>query len=188
MAKDTKKIIARTLLNISSENGKMTIDEISKRSYITRATIKNNFEKGIPGIVEYIYLNIVDEVNEVIFRYKVEELSLEIFSSVLISTLWKHKEEARIIYTTQLPFKLIGPISERTWNWAEARFNTLVKDHGLAPHFSGQDLLNYFNAQLIAILTLWLSADIPVEPHIFQEKFLFLMSTSVKSLIYKDID
>jgi hypothetical protein len=188
MAKDTKEIIVRTLLNLSSENGKLTIDEISKRSHITRTTIKNNFNTGIPGIVEYIYLTIVDEVNEIILRHKIEDVSLETFSNALLSVLWKHREKAKIIYTSQLPFKLVGPISERTWSWAEIRFNKLVKEHELAPYFSGKELLHYFNAQLIAILTFWLSADLPVEPDIFHEKFIFLMSTSIKSLIYKDID
>ena len=41
--KDTKEIIIRTLLNIASESQKVTIEEISKRSRITRTTIKNNF-------------------------------------------------------------------------------------------------------------------------------------------------
>jgi hypothetical protein len=188
MSKDTKKIIARTLLTISSENGKMTINEISKRSHITRTTIMNNFNTGIPGIFEYIYLNIVNEINEAIFRYKIEELSLEIFSNILLSILWNHKEEVRIINTTHIPFNITGPISDKTWSWAEARFNKLAKDHGLFPYFSGKDLLNYYNTQLIAIITLWLGTSIPIEPSIFQHTFLLLTSNSIKSLIYKDIE
>jgi AcrR family transcriptional regulator len=189
MAKETKEIIIRTLLNISSEeDGKMTIEEISKRSHITRTTIRKNFNGGISEIVEYMYLGIVDEVNDIIFNYKVEELSLDTFADVLLSVLWKNKDKARIIYTSKLPFKLVGPISDRTWNWAEIRFNNLVKVHGLSPYFSGKELLKYFNAQLLTVLTLWLSADIPIPPHIFKPKFMFLMSTSIKTLIYKDID
>lgn len=60
-------------MNIASENKKMTIDKISKRSHITRTTIKNNFNIGSLGIIEYIYLNIVDKI---IFKYNIEELSI----------------------------------------------------------------------------------------------------------------
>lgn len=188
MAKDTKEIIVRTLLNIASENGKLTIDEISKRSHITRTTIRRNFPEGVPGIVKYVTLNIVSEVNEILFRYNIDELSLNTYSDIILSVLWKHRDEARIIYTSQLPFKFIIPISEQAWSWAEKRYNNLAKVHDLAPHFSGKELFQYFNAQLLAILTLWLSADIPIEPHLFKPKFTFLMSTSIKTLIYQGIE
>ena len=128
MTKDTKEIIIRTLLNIASENEKLTIEEISKRSHITRATIKRNFKAGVPAIVEYIYLNIVDEVNERLLQYKCEEVSLELLADILLPVLWQHKEEAHIIFGSQLPFRLIGPISYRTWKWAEKHFNSLIKN------------------------------------------------------------
>nr|WP_282674310.1 TetR/AcrR family transcriptional regulator [Lactococcus cremoris] len=52
MTKDTKEIIVRSLLNIASENGKINIEEIAKRSHITRTTITNNFKNRVPSIVE----------------------------------------------------------------------------------------------------------------------------------------
>lgn len=188
MAKDTKNIIVRTLFNIAAENGKITIEEISKRSYITRLTIKNNFPTGIPGIVEYAYINIIREVNERLLKFKCEEVSLELLADIMLPVLWQYKEEAHVIYSSQLPFRLIGTICDETWEWAKNRFNGLIKEHGLANYFSGKELLKYFNAQLVSILTLWLEADIPVELEAFREKFLFLMRCSIKDLIFKGID
>ncbi|KZK08463.1 putative transcriptional regulator [Lactococcus cremoris] len=188
MTKDTKEIIIRTLLNLASENEKLTIEEISKRSHITRATIKRNFKTGVPGIVEYIYLNIVDEVNDRLLRYKCEEVSLELLADIMLPVLWQHKAEAHVIYSSQLPFRLIGPVSDRTWKWAEKRFSFLIKEHNLSNYFTGQELLKYFNAQLITVLTLWLEADIPIELEKFRPKFLFFMSTSIHELIFKGID
>lgn len=83
MTKDTKEIIIRTLLNIASESQKVSIEEISKRSHITRTTIKNNFKTGIPGIVEYIYLNIVDEVNERLLQYNCITVKMLLLNSLL---------------------------------------------------------------------------------------------------------
>lgn len=187
MAKDTKEIIVRTLLNIASENGKLTIDEISKRSHITRTTIRRNFPEGIPGIVMYIVLNIIHEINEVLFRYDIENITLEKFTDIILSIMWKHKDKVRIIYTSQLPYKFIVPISEEAWPWAEEYYNKLVKKHCLAPYFSGKELFRFFNAQVSSILTLWLTTDIPVEPRVFKPKFIFLMSSSIKKLIYKGV-
>lgn len=93
----------------------------------------------------------------------------------MLPVLWQYKEEAHVIYSSQLPFRLIGTISDETWEWAKNRFNGLIKEHGLANYFSGKELLKYFNAQLVSILTLWLEADIPVELEVFREKFLFLI-------------
>lgn len=174
MTKDTKEIIVRTLLNIASESQKVTIEEISKRSHITRTTIKNNFKSGVPGIVEYIYLNIVD-------------VTIELLADLLLPVLWQHKEEAHIIYSSQLPFRLIEPVSDRTWKWAEKRFNFLIKEHGLANYFTAQELLKYFNAQLITVLTLWLEADIPIHLDKFRPKFMFFMNASINELIFKGI-
>lgn len=188
MAKDTKEIIIRTLFNIASENGKITVEEISKRSHITRTTIKNNFPTGIPGIVELAYINIVREVNEQLLTYKCEEVSLELLADLLLPVLWRHKEEAHVIFSSQLPFRLIDKISDETWNWGQNRFNSLIKENELANYFSGRELLKYFNAQLIAILTLWLEADIPVNIDLFRPKFIFLMKISVDELIFKGID
>ncbi|KST86991.1 putative transcriptional regulator [Lactococcus lactis subsp. lactis] len=185
MTKDTKEIIIRTLLNIASESQKVTIEEISKRSHITRTTIKNNFKTGVPGIVEYIYLNIVDEVNERLLQYNCEDVTIELLADLLLPVLWQHKEEAHIIFGSQLPFQLIGPISDRTWKWAEKRFNFLIKEHGLANYFTAQELIKYFNAQLITVLTLWLEADIPIAYEKFRPKFIFFMSTSINELIFK---
>lgn len=112
MTKDTKEIIVRSLLNIASENGKINIEEIAKRSHITRTTITNNFKNGVPSIVEYIYLNIVDEVNQQLLLYNCEEVSLEILADIMLPILWKHKAEAHIIYSSQLPFRLIKTISD----------------------------------------------------------------------------
>lgn len=187
MTKDTKEIIIRTLLNIASESQKVTIEEISKRSHITRTTIKNNFKTGVPGSVEYIYLNIVDEVNERLLQYECEEVSLELLADILLPVLWQHKEEAHIIYSSQLPFRLIEPVSDRTWKWAEKRFNFLIKEHGLANYFTAQELLKYFNAQLITVLTLWLEADIPIHLDKFRPKFMFFMNASINQLIFKGI-
>ena len=179
MTKDTKEIIIRTLLNIASESQKVTIEEISKRSHITRTTIKNNFKSGVPGIVEYIYLNIVDEVNERLLQYNCEDVTIELLADLLLPVLWQHKEES------QLPFRLIGPISDRTWKWAEKHFNSLIKKQGLANYFTAQELLRYFNAQLITVLTLWLEADIPIAYEKFRPKFIFFMSTPINELIFK---
>lgn len=188
MAKDTKEIIVRTLFNMASENKTFTIDEISKRSHITRTTIKRNFPTGIAGIVEYAYINIVREVNESLLKYKCEEVSLELLADLLLPVLWQHREEAHVIYSSQLPFRLINSISEETWHWAEDRFNNLIKEHNLSNFFSGKELLKYFNSQVVAVLTLWLEADIPIDIDDFRPKFIFLMKTSINDLIYKGID
>ncbi|WP_278216061.1 hypothetical protein [Lactococcus lactis] len=64
-------------------------------------------------------------------------------------------------------------------------FNSLIKKHGLANYFTAQELLKYFNAQLITVLTLWLEADIPIAYEKFRPKFIFFMSTSINELIFK---
>ena len=188
MAKVTKQIIIRTLLNIAAENNKLTIEEISKRSGIPRSTIKKNFPDDINGIVEYIYIGIVREVNQTLLQYDVNDVSLELFSNIFLPILWKHREEAHIIYTSPLPFQLIDQISAETVEWAGDRFNKLVIEHDLAPNFSGIDLLKYFNAHLVAILTLWLGVRFPVDIEKFKPIFLYLMRTPMKDLIYKGID
>jgi AcrR family transcriptional regulator len=182
-----KDIIVRTLLNIASENGKLTIEEISKHSNIPRITIKKHFKNGISDIVESVYLDIVREVNEKLFTYDVDELSLETFSDILLPVLWIHRDPLHIIYSSQLPFPPLTSISQETWDWAGQRFDNLAKKHGLYPSFSGFDLLKYFNACLISILTMWLGQRIPIDIELFRPKFLFLMSNSLDNLIYRNI-
>ncbi|OAZ15817.1 hypothetical protein V425_12040 [Lactococcus lactis RTB018] len=52
----------------------------------------------MPGIVEYIYLNIVDEVNERLLQYNCEDVTIELLADLLLPVLWQHKEEAHIIF------------------------------------------------------------------------------------------
>ena len=188
MAKDTKEIIIRVLLNIAAEHGPLTVEEISRRSGITRNTIQKNFgNKGISGIVEYIYSHIIDEVNERLFQHDANELPIEIFADILLSVVWKYHEQIHVLYTSELPFKPVSQATNTAYPWVKERYEWLVKEHGLAPLFSSKELLFYWNAQLIAILSLWLGADIPVEPSVFKPKFVYLVKTSLYDLIYKGI-
>lgn len=178
-----KEIIARTLLNIAAEQGKITIEEISKRSHISRNTIKNNFENGIIDIVKYMYIQIINEVNTTLLKYDVNKLSLEDFADIVLPVFWNNREKARIIYISNLPFRLLDDICQLTWNWCEDKFNKLVIVHGLEQEMSGFDLLIYFNAQLISIFTFWLSVPLPIDVENFKPKFLFLMNISIIDLV-----
>ncbi|MDR0318110.1 MAG: TetR/AcrR family transcriptional regulator [Lactococcus lactis] len=185
MAKDTKEIISQALLKISSENGKFTIEEISNRSYITRATIMKNFPNGIPEIIEYLGSQIIDNVNQELFKHDPDKLSLEQFADIILPILWENKDSAQIMYTTSLPFHPIPIATNSAWTWVENRYNRLVKVHNLSPYISGKELLVYWNSYLISVLMFWLLNDNPLEPKEFRPKFLFLMRTSLNDLIFK---
>lgn len=188
MSKDTKAIVIRVLLNIAAEHGPLTVEEVSRRSGITRNTIQNNFgNKGISGIVEYIYSTVIDEVNERLFQHDANELPLEIFADILLSVVWRYHDQIHILYTSDLPFRPVGQMTNTAYPWVKKRYDWLVKEHGLAPLFSGKELLYYWNAHLVSVLSLWLDADLPVEPSVFKPKFLYLMKTSMYDLIYKGI-
>ncbi|AYG01891.1 TetR/AcrR family transcriptional regulator [Lactococcus allomyrinae] len=188
MTKDTKKIIVRTLLEIAAQHGSLTIEEVSRRSNITRNTIQRNFNnEGIKGIVDYINGNIVQEINNQIFRHQPDELPLEIFADILLSVMWEHRDEAHIIYTSDLPFKPASQTVELSFSWLGERYERLVKEHRLAPIFTAKELVRFYNTYIYALLSLWLSSDVPVEPSVFKPKFLYLMKISMYDLIYKGI-
>ncbi|MCL2113108.1 MAG: TetR/AcrR family transcriptional regulator [Streptococcaceae bacterium] len=190
MAKDTKQIIIQTLLKIAAENGtqNITVEEISRRSGITRNTIQSNFNnQGVAGIIDYINITIIQEINEQIFRFNPNELPIEIFIDIVITVLWRHRDEAHLIYTTPLPFLPADHTVELSIDWLHERYERLVKEHHLAPYFSAEELLRFYNIFLYACFSLWLSAKTPVPPEVFKEKFLYLMKTSMKDLIYGDI-
>lgn len=190
MAKDTKKIIIETLLNIAVENGPITVEEIYRRSGITRNTIQRNFNnQGITGIVDYISSGIIAEINEQLSKYEPEELPIEIFADILLSVIWQYRREVHIISTSTIPyvFPKNGDDIAFIFLWGKKRFEYLVKEHKLAPVFSAQDLLKFWNSYIFAILSFWLASPIPIEPRIFKPYFLFLAKTSMYDLIYKDI-
>ncbi|MDR0318109.1 MAG: MarR family transcriptional regulator [Lactococcus lactis] len=188
MTSAKKEAIIRTLLNISAENGKLTIEEISKRSNIPRSTINRNFKNGINEMVETLYLSVVHEINYQLLEYNPLDMTLEIFSDIVLPILWNHRNEAQVLFTSNLPFQLIKPVSGIVWDWAKEYFENLVQIHGLSPYFSSLELLQYFNAQLTSIFILWLGVRIPMEVEVFKQKFLFIMNSSMKNLIYFDIN
>jgi AcrR family transcriptional regulator len=187
MAKDTKKLIISTLLEMIMENQKITISEISKRSFITRATIMNNFPGGINEIIEDIHSKVIKEINHVLRHYDPNKLTLEQFADIVLPILWKNRKAAQIFYTYSVPFRPHGAATEAAWPWVGKRYNKLVKELELSPFFSGKELLLYWNAQLHAIFTLWLSPENPLPPEEFRSFFLLLTRTSINDLIYSGI-
>lgn len=186
MARDTKSIIVSTLLEIITEDGKLTISEIHKRSYITRATIMNNFPGGINEIIEYVYSEIVKEINNSLKKIKLEELNLERFTDTILPMLWENRKTIHILYTSSIPFCPTTVTSRDTWLWAESRYNSVAKNTGMSPFFSGRELLQYWNNQLLAILNLWLGSKNPLNLEEFRPIFLFLVQSSICDLISEE--
>ena len=106
MAKDTKNLLIQTLLTIAKENGPLTVEEISRRSGITRNTIQRNFNnEGVKGIVYYIDKNITQEINEQLFKFDPDELPSDMYAK------------------NSLP-------------WIKERYTRILKKHGLNSFFS----------------------------------------------------
>lgn len=188
MAKDTKKIVVRTLLNLAAEKKPLSVEAVSKRSGITRNTIQKNFDnQGIEGIVNYINGTILNDINEQLFKFDPDELPIEIFADIVLTILWKHRIEAHLLFTTHIPFKAASQTVELSFTWVKKRYEHLVAEHHLAPIFSAEELLEFWNVYLYGVFSLWLNAEVPVEPEIFKPKFLYLIKTSMYDLIYKDI-
>lgn len=188
MAKDTKTIITSTLLKIISEKGKLTISEIYKQSFISRATIMNNFPGGVNEIIEYIYFEVMKEIIHVLKQYDPDNLPLEQLADIVLPILWKNRKTAYILFNSSVPFRPTSSTSDEIWPWVEKRYNSLVKTLGLSPLFSGKELHQYWNDHLLAIFTLWLSSESPLEPDEFRSIFLFLARTSINDLIYYGIN
>ncbi|QPS70566.1 TetR/AcrR family transcriptional regulator [Lactococcus garvieae] len=188
MAKNTKEIVIRTLLNIAAEGGRVNVEEITRRTGITRNTIRHNFgDKGIEGIIEYIYLDIFHEINEQLFRHDPNEIPVEIFADIVLPILWQHRDEAHILATSNLLYRTDAGAIDLTFPWAKERYDYLVKEHELNPYFSSKQLLSFWISYLDIIFTLWFSAQIPLEPEKFKPLFIKLIKTSMYDLIYKGI-
>ncbi len=188
MAKDTKQIIIHTLLKLAVEGGKLNIEELSKQSGITRNAIQKNFNnRGISGIVDYINLGILTEINDELFKHSASDTPLEIFADVWLGVLWSHHEELQILIKSDLPFSPLQLTAEASYSWLQERYEFLVKEHHLSPIISAKDLAIFWNSFLISMLILWLNSDNPAEPNLFRPKFLYLMKTSMYNLMYKGI-
>ncbi|NHI67447.1 TetR/AcrR family transcriptional regulator [Lactococcus formosensis] len=188
MAKNTKEIVIRTLLNIAAEGGIVNIEEIPRRTGITRNTIRYNFgNQGIDSIIAYIYSGIFQEINTQLFRHSPNEIPVEIFADIILHILWEHRDEAHILVTSKLLYRTdIGAI-DLVYPWAKERYDYLVKVHQLSPYFSSKQLLSFWISYLDIIFTLWFSVQIPLTPEKFKPIFLKLVKTSMYDLIYKDI-
>lgn len=187
MAIDTKKIIIKTFLEISSENKIATIQEISKRSYITRKTISRNFNNGISDIMQYIYSEIISTVNAELLKHNLNNLSLEEFADIILPIVWSYRQEIKILYSSPFYSRVVPIATNSIWSWLELRFQNLVKLHNLSPAFHGIELLNYWNLYLFSILTLWVTSPNPSSVSIFRTRFIFLMKTSIRELIFKEV-
>lgn len=188
MAKNTKDLVVRTLLNIAAEEGPVNIEEITRRTGITRNTIKNNFGNGgISDILQYIYLNIFDKLNKQLFRHNPDELPVEIFADIFLDVLWQYKDEVHILVTSNLLFKRSQIVTDLSFPWVQKRYEKLVKDHNLAPNFTAKQLLLFWSSYLDAIAVLWFTSKIPLEPKQFKPIFLKLIETSMYDLIYTEI-
>lgn len=188
MAKNTKEIVIRTLLNIAAEGGIINIEEITRRTGITRNTIRHNFgNRGIDDIVAYIYRGIFQEINAQLFRHSPDEIPVEIFADIILPILWQHRDEAHILVTSNLLYRTDAGTIDLIYPWAKERYDYLVKEHQLSPYFSSRQLLSFWISYLDIIFTLWFSVQIPLTPEKFKPIFIKLVTTSMYDLIYKDI-
>jgi hypothetical protein len=190
MAKDTKDIVIQALLTLASKNNTVSVEQISQYSGITRNTIQKNFNnEGIAGIIKYINQKVNQEIIDELTKYNPDELPVEIYADIVLTIVWKYRRQAHVLYTSDLPFKPHSNTAENTlaFSWVQRRYERLVKEHGLAPDFSANDLLYFWNAYIYSILSMWLSSPIPLNPKQFKPKFLYLIKTSMYDLIYKDI-
>ncbi|WP_251422473.1 TetR/AcrR family transcriptional regulator [Lactococcus muris] len=188
MAKNTKEIVIRTLLNIAAEDGVVNVEEITRRTGITRNTIRHNFgNKGIDSIIAHIYTEIFQEINEQLFRHDPSEIPVEIFADILLPILWKHRDVAHILVTSNLLYRTADGATDFVFPWAKEHYDYLVKEHQLSPYFSSKQLLSFWISYLDIIFTLWFSSQIPLEPEKFKPIFIKLIKTSMYDLIYKGI-
>jgi AcrR family transcriptional regulator len=182
-----KDIIARTLLNIASDvNSNLTIEEISKRTNISRLTIKKNFKNGISDIIEYVYSGIIEKITKKLITYDITKLTLENFSDILLPIVWGHRDMLHIIYTSKFAFRIRSYISSEMLTWLGPFINKLLKKHRIISSFSAIELLEYFNSYLTSVLILWLSPKIPLNVELFKPKFLFLMNNSLENIFYNN--
>ncbi|AYG00369.1 TetR/AcrR family transcriptional regulator [Lactococcus allomyrinae] len=188
MAKDTKQIVIQALLNIMSENGILNLEEITRRTGVTRNTIQKNFNnQGIDGIFDFIYSQILTEINDRLFQHDPNELPIEIFADIVLNILWKHRDVIRILSISDRLHQAIIQFTELSFPWIKKRYELLVKINNLSPIISPKKLYSLWNNHFFGIISIWLSEQYPVKPCVFKPKFCFLIRTSMYDLIYKDI-
>lgn len=188
MAKHTKKYICQAVLNILSDGGTLNIEEITRKTGITRQTIKNNFDsKGIEGIMEYIYREIIIDINIRLFQHDPDEMPLEIFADIVLNAIWKHRDTWYILYKSNYHLQAVTIATAYAYPKVKDRYQKLMKKHALHNIMSPKDLFMLRNSYLFAVLSTWLNVSFPVEPHIFKPKFIYLMTNSMEKIFYSNI-
>lgn len=188
MAKDTKKLVVQAVFNILDEKVPLNLEEIIRRTGITRQTIQNNFEhKGLDGIFDFIYRTMIEEAQQQLFRYNADELPIEIFADIILNVSWKYRKEWHTLVAANRNHQAIELSTELSLPWVEKRYERLIKLHHLFPVVTPRSLLKYWNGCLYSALEIWLSASYPVEPSVFKPVFIFLMKNSLQTVIYSEL-
>lgn len=192
MAKDTKDTIAKAFLILLAKQEPMTVVNLSKFSGVTRPAIHTNFGKDcFQGISDYIFLGISNDIKEALSIHSTDELPPEIFADIVFPKLYEHRDALRILYDPQnsnfkYNFVFFETMMSQFFPWAKPRFERLLKASPLPPTITAQDLFDYWMRWLISIIILWMTSDIPDDPKVFKEKFIYLINTSFKELIYPE--
>jgi predicted DNA-binding protein YlxM (UPF0122 family) len=170
-------VIAKENPDITEISMQMLADKVG----IRRQSIYEKHFRSVDDIITLIHKMVDEDIENKIqgFLDKKGKDPMTFFAKEILPLLYEKREWLKVLYSSAL---------DPSWViYLQKKYRPLIKAY-LKPHLSSSGISEDFICNLLvekvlAIVSTWLTSDAPDPASLFEEKFLYLMKTSISDLI-----
>lgn len=182
--RETREMIINAVMRLALKNKErthLTITEIATEAGLSRQAIYQKHFKNVAEIFEDIHVTIDEQILKT-FEQKVLTLPpSEIYNGIaqyILPLVYQHREWLRVLYSTNIDLKWRRYLHVR---YSTITLTYLAKYPPLNSPLSQEKTINLLTDHLLAVISTWLSDDLPMHPEKFAPIFLTLMTRSPRS-------
>ncbi|MCR1901111.1 TetR/AcrR family transcriptional regulator [Ligilactobacillus apodemi] len=184
--RETREMIINAVMRLALKDRhqeQLTLTEIALEAGISRQAIYQKHFKSVTEIFEYIHLTIDEQIWQV-FEQKVLTLPpnklYQGIAEQILPLIYQHREWLKVLYGTNIDLKWRKYLYEK---YSTAAIMYLKNQPGLNSPLSQEKTVKILTDHIIAIISAWLSDEVPLHPTQFSQVFLEMMVRSPESFL-----
>lgn len=159
----------------------ITIADVASEAHISRQAIYKKHYSTVETIIEDIHEIISSEFQNELDKFS-ENSGDELFPFVIkniLPLIYRYRTWLKILYTTSMDPHWLDFVEKRYSNWLSPH----IKVNSNLPGVTQVFLRKYISKQIISLISLWISEEIPDPPEVFSKKFLKILEHPTTRLI-----
>lgn len=181
MISNTQENIINALFQLANKHplrSDFSIAEIADKAGISRQAIYKKYFKNETEILNYLHQEIDKNVMTVLLDYKKQTDPFTYFAENVLPIIYKYRNWLKYLYSTALDPNWTSFLKKQYLSWAYKNISFRNIDN-----LSKDILTEVLVGDILNIIEIWMTQEIPDHPQKFTKTFLLLIHKSLDDLV-----